>query len=367
MTRSSSRPLNGSDILVSLVVPVYNGNRSLLVRCIDSILLQSHDLVEILVVDDGSADELAAWMDATYRENSRVSVIHQPNRGVSAARNSGIRLARGAYVGFVDCDDYVRQDFVRDALNVAISTTADIVFGGIKIRRLAGSSSWRSGDFSAARPEVLGWPELSPVRAGILSDSPSLTSDSSIFSVTNVVSALYRTDLIRQLSFAEGVSHAEDRLYNVSALGLAKRVAFCSDIWYVYDQTSPDGVTRSISASTGMALKQTILAFAATCGSAMSDQSGGVPPDAAFERSASDGVLNYFKLMTWILAESASRSQAVSSLEEVLTDDQVNTALSSVRPTGLTDRLFVWCARRQRARTLVALGIVREVLARRRS
>ena len=90
--------------LVSVVVPTYN-RAYCLARTIDSALGQTHPSVEVIVVDDGSVDETAEMVAARYGSDARVRLIRQANAGVSAARNTGLRVARGDYVALLDSDD----------------------------------------------------------------------------------------------------------------------------------------------------------------------------------------------------------------------------------------------------------------------
>lgn len=97
--------------LVSIIVPVYNAAKYLR-RCVDSLLAQTYDPIEIILVDDGSTDGSAAICDE-YKKDARVRVIHQENHGASAARNAGLDAMCGEYVMFVDSDDYVSPEYVR--------------------------------------------------------------------------------------------------------------------------------------------------------------------------------------------------------------------------------------------------------------
>ena len=97
---------------VSVIVPVYNVE-PYLARCLDSILSQTFTDFELLLVDDGSPDRSGEICDAYAGKDSRVRVFHQPNAGVSCARNKGLDVAKGDYVVFVDSDDYVLPDYLR--------------------------------------------------------------------------------------------------------------------------------------------------------------------------------------------------------------------------------------------------------------
>ena len=94
---------------LSILVSVYNTEKYLR-RCVDSLLSQTVEDYEIILVDDGSTDGSGRICDEYARENDRVHVIHQENAGLSAARLAGIRASCGAYLGFVDSDDYVEPD-----------------------------------------------------------------------------------------------------------------------------------------------------------------------------------------------------------------------------------------------------------------
>ena len=92
--------------LISVIVPVY-GVEAYLNQCIDSILAQTHKNLEIILVDDGSPDRCPTICDEYARKDSRVRVIHKKNGGLSDARNAGLEIATGEYIGFVDSDDWI--------------------------------------------------------------------------------------------------------------------------------------------------------------------------------------------------------------------------------------------------------------------
>jgi len=95
--------------LISVIVPVYNVE-NYIVDCVNSIISQSYDNLEIILVDDGSTDNSGILCDSYLSKDARVRVIHQSNRGLSAARNIGIDIAQGDYIGFVDSDDCIHPE-----------------------------------------------------------------------------------------------------------------------------------------------------------------------------------------------------------------------------------------------------------------
>ena len=103
--------------LVSIVVPAYNAERYL-DRCVKSLVEQTHRNLEIIIVDDGSIDATASLCDGWAEKDRRIQVIHKENGGLSSARNAGMRVAKGKYIGFVDSDDYVDVEMFGNLADV---------------------------------------------------------------------------------------------------------------------------------------------------------------------------------------------------------------------------------------------------------
>lgn len=97
--------------LVSIIVPTYNNEKYLAV-CLDSLLAQTFQDFEIIVIDDGSTNQTTKILEA-YKTNPHVQIHTQPNSGISAARNQGLKLSRGKFLGFVDSDDRITPDFLE--------------------------------------------------------------------------------------------------------------------------------------------------------------------------------------------------------------------------------------------------------------
>lgn len=102
--------------LVSIVIPVFNVERHLR-QCLDSVLRQTLKEWECICIDDGSPDGSGAILDEYGNKDARFKIIHQRNRGVSAARNLGIKLASAPYLTFIDSDDWVEDDALESLLS----------------------------------------------------------------------------------------------------------------------------------------------------------------------------------------------------------------------------------------------------------
>ncbi|HWQ98523.1 MAG TPA: glycosyltransferase [Clostridia bacterium] len=105
--------------LITLIVPVFRAEAYLSI-CLDSVLSQTHRNIEVILIDDGSPDGSGAICDAYAAKDARVRVFHQENKGVSAARNTGLAQAKGAYISFVDADDWVEPDYLSYLLKLLL-------------------------------------------------------------------------------------------------------------------------------------------------------------------------------------------------------------------------------------------------------
>ena len=115
--------------LVSIVVPIYKVE-PYLVRCIDSILSQTYKNIEIILVDDGSPDNCPAIADSYAKQHAHVQVIHKDNGGLSDARKAGWIAAKGAYILFIDSDDYILPDMVAELVQAMETQQADLTICG---------------------------------------------------------------------------------------------------------------------------------------------------------------------------------------------------------------------------------------------
>lgn len=116
--------------LISIIVPIYNVEPYLR-KCVSSILEQTYQNLEIILVDDGSPDNCSAICDEYSEKDARIRVIHKENGGLSDARNAGLDIMTGKYVGFVDSDDWIEPDMYEKLLENMKSFEADMSFGGV--------------------------------------------------------------------------------------------------------------------------------------------------------------------------------------------------------------------------------------------
>lgn len=142
--------------LISVIVPIYKVEE-FINRCIDSIINQTYHNLEIILVDDGSPDKCGEICDEYAQKDFRIKVIHQKNGGLSAARNSGIDVCRGEYIGFVDSDDFIHQEMYERLYNDIVKYNVklsfchpNMCFGNVPLVTLSDNTICKTGD------EVLG-------------------------------------------------------------------------------------------------------------------------------------------------------------------------------------------------------------------
>ena len=116
---------------ISVIVPVYKAEETL-DACVNSILAQTLEDFELLLIDDESPDRCPEMCDQFALDDARIKVIHKPNGGLSDARNAGIEAASGAYIGFVDSDDYIHPKMYMELWKSLKAEKADIAVCGVK-------------------------------------------------------------------------------------------------------------------------------------------------------------------------------------------------------------------------------------------
>lgn len=207
---------------ISIIVPVYNAE-PYISKCVDSILSQKENNLELFLIDDGSSDHSGEVCDKYAAQDNRVQVIHQKNAGVSAARNAGIAIAKGKYLGFVDSDDWIEPNMYERLLYVAEETDSNVVMCDATtvysdgrtqadtITQLSGNSILKKSDFK-----------------------PSLLSEMAGSACRCIYKNDRYSDKLRKypLAFPLGVKFSEDRIFNLYAFGQANQVAYLKESYY---------------------------------------------------------------------------------------------------------------------------------------
>ena len=207
--------------LISVIVPIYKVKKYL-DKCVDSIVKQSYQNLEIILVDDGSPDECPAMCDAWAQRDSRIRVIHKKNGGLSDARNAGMAIATGELIGFVDSDDWIREDMYELLYNNMIEFDSDISVCGMELIFEDGSPS------RALTRQGCCVLETEAAMSALIDES---------WLKQPVVQKLYKAPIAKSILFPVGKYH-EDVFWTYQAIGKAKRVSVFDSLCYFYNQHS---------------------------------------------------------------------------------------------------------------------------------
>ncbi|TDG00318.1 glycosyltransferase family 2 protein [Paenibacillus piri] len=223
------------DVLVSVIVPVYNLEQYV-GRALDSLLEQTLRSIEIIVVNDGSTDGSGTVAEAYARNDGRIKVVHKTNGGVSSARNTGLELAQGEYVTFVDPDDFIDRRAYEHMYDTASQTGCDIVICGfsyVSEANLAGESA----RLPIIANVVLGKQEI---REQIWYNLLYSDMDAGVWN------KLYRRDLLgrHRIRFDETVLFTEDHLFNLVAFTYAGHAIYIPEPFYRYVVSIPNSASK---------------------------------------------------------------------------------------------------------------------------
>ncbi len=212
---------------VSVIVPVYKC-QEYLERCVNSIINQTYQNLEIILVDDGSPDNSGAICDEFFKKDKRIKVVHQINSGVSVARNNGLKEATGKWVSFIDSDDYIEPNMYSEMVYAGEKNEVDLVLSDLSITENGRKLDVKinlSADFKYGEKEI---------REDIL---PRFTfggkENIGLFAPTT---KLYKRQVItdNQVYFVEGLSWSEDTLFVVEFLANTKSLYYIPKEFYVY-------------------------------------------------------------------------------------------------------------------------------------
>lgn len=260
--------------LISIIVPVYNGDKYLS-RCVDSILSQTFQDFELLLVDDGSKDISSDICDNYAAKDQRIKVFHKKNGGVSSARNIGLNYAKGEWIAFIDADDYVKESYLANLWEHS-QKQVDLVISYAEIH---------SGD-------------------GINKESyPSkFVDDTNFYSIfiendmnwhTSPWSKLYKRSIIEEhhLRFCEGMHIGEDAVFLYSYMLYSNKIYISPDTDYCYFACNPGSLTKRVNS-----LASETLAY---------NQINAIVESLIFQKSIKDSIA--LKKLYWLIASYQRR------------------------------------------------------------
>jgi len=219
-------------------------------NCIESLISQTYQNVEIILVNDGSTDNSADICVSYAQSDYRIKVIHQKNGGLSNARNSGTNRASGDYIIYLDADDWIDSDTCFSAIQIITRESADIAFWG-HIKEFTNSGSRKIQLFDTDRVfsgESLQW--LRRRLIGLIDEE--LSNPTKTDKYNSAWGKLYRKDLILSngLTFIDTqIVGSEDVLFNIEAFHIAGKVVYINKLFNHYRQDNPASITKNHSST----------------------------------------------------------------------------------------------------------------------
>lgn len=203
--------------MVSVIVPVYNAEEKL-EKCIMSILNQSYQKLELILINDGSKDGSGKICKKYAERDKRIRYIERENKGASATRNEGISLALGQYIQFVDSDDYIEKNMIKKLVSCMNNTNADVV--------ICGYTEYSSNCKDVRLPEVEKVMSLTEIGK----EYPTIFEK---FLLNSPWNKLYKKEKIKE-GFPEDLSLGEDLIFNLHNMMNMNKIAFVKESFYNY-------------------------------------------------------------------------------------------------------------------------------------
>lgn len=221
---------------VSIIVPVYNAEKYLK-DCITSLLQQSYQNIEIILIDDGSLDSSGKIINSFMEIDTRIFSESIVNSGVSAARNEGLSLATGAYIMFVDSDDRIHNDMVAELVKAIEKGPFDMAVCGFEMNYFRKNKACR-------RVKII------PKVKDILTNQDFCDTFSDMFENKTYLSPwskLYKHEILKAhtIKFEEDISIGEDMLWNYAYLRCTQKIAVIEKAYYYYNVGSSTASTKS--------------------------------------------------------------------------------------------------------------------------
>lgn len=203
--------------LISIIIPVYNVSKYLK-ECLESVLAQTYTEIEIICINDGSTDNSLEILKDFQQKDFRIQIFNQENQGVSTARNKGLKIAKGNYIGFVDADDRVFPEMYERLLENLIKYDADISHCGYEMLTPNGKKLfYGTGKLLVQnKKEAL----VSLLEGNLFEPSSCLK--------------LYKKEIIKEVGYSPEIKFNEDLLFNAEAFKRAEKSVFHDVILYSY-------------------------------------------------------------------------------------------------------------------------------------
>lgn len=224
-----------SDVTISILMPVFNAEKYIK-AAIESIQAQTFKDWELIIVNDGSNDNSGQVSDDIAKGDKRIKVIHKKNTGVSDTRNILINNAKGRYISFVDCDDYIEKNMLEILINKIKAYNADLSVCGIIEDKIINDSIVSS---KANKYYPKDFFKIEEMKENIMEYGNSNLLNS-------LCNKLYKKDIIlkNNITFDTNIENGEDFIFNLEYMKYIKNLVFCEEQLYHYARRQNQSITN---------------------------------------------------------------------------------------------------------------------------
>ena len=227
---------------VSVIIPMYNVEKYL-DTCVQSVRKQTLRNIEIILVDDGSPDRCGEMAEEYAKQDPRIKVVHRENGGLGPARNSGMEVATGEYIGFVDSDDWAEPQMFEELYTAATQRNADICFSGMQCMVDGVKGDRNVNPF--ADQVLAGQEEIFRLRRSFYGPLPNRQKWDPV--PVSVWTAVYRRSLIVDNDLRFRNIRSEDKFFNTAACKMASAITAIGETRYNYRCDGQSSITRTFS------------------------------------------------------------------------------------------------------------------------
>lgn len=218
---------------ISIIIPVYNSEKYL-EQCIKSVLVQTYDNWEVIIIDDGSKDNTAQIYNKFAKENNKIKIIYQKNQGVSAARNKGLEMANGEYITFLDADDWYEKDYLEKMINIIKKENADMVQCNFFYAR-----DEKFEKRKHIKPEYDIRNNMEELQLDILyREYEEKLYNKSVGAIRGAWGKIFKSSILKDIRFNEKIDIFEDGIYILNVLQNVKKVVLIDEYLYYYRITN---------------------------------------------------------------------------------------------------------------------------------
>lgn len=228
--------------MLDIIIPIYNTPQEDLERCFNSIINQKYKNINVYLIDDGSNNRTATFLDSFVCKNANFKILHKKNGGVSSARNVGLSIAKSDYIAFIDADDTISANFLTEAMNIIKNKDFDMVCGML--------CSDDNIEVDNHIFEITNSKELKIYNEKLISGN--YTKESKYLKsipTGRIYSKIFKTKILKKIKFDEEITYSEDTMFCIDVTKKNPKIGIVYKNWYKYHDNDYSILHRKVTYS----------------------------------------------------------------------------------------------------------------------